>query len=146
MLVGRLWFLQVMSSEVFAERAEANRIRILPIPARRGTIFDRKGRVLVTSKSSYNIVLSREDVKKSEIAAMTDLLASNLDIDRKWLAHRFEAAKYEAHTVWHHASLKGSELEIELAAFDKGHDDYVDSLGYSFALTSEEFSFGFTRH
>ncbi|MGH9851320.1 MAG: penicillin-binding transpeptidase domain-containing protein, partial [Blastocatellia bacterium] len=95
-LIGRLWFLQVMSSEAFAERAEANRIRILPIPARRGTILDRKGRVLVTSKSSYNIVLSREDVKKSEIAAMTDLLASNLGIDRKWLANRFDAARFEA--------------------------------------------------
>ncbi len=94
-LIGRLWFLQVMSSEVFANRAEANRIRVLPIPARRGTIFDRKGEVLVTSKSSYNIVLSREDVKRSEIAAMTDLLASNLGIDRKWLTNRFDAARFE---------------------------------------------------
>jgi penicillin-binding protein 2 len=94
-LIGRLWFLQVMSNEVFAERAEANRIRILPIPARRGTIFDRKGRVMATSKSSYNIVLSREDVKRSEIAAMTNLLAANLDIDRKWLANRFDAARFE---------------------------------------------------
>lgn len=94
-LIGRLWFLQVMSSEVFAERAEANRIRILPIPARRGTIFDRKGRVLVTSKSSYNIVLSREDVKRPEIAAMINLLSDNLGIDRKWLANRFDAARFE---------------------------------------------------
>src|SRR5215813_7050272 len=95
-LVARLWYLQVMNSGVFAERAEANRVRILPIPARRGTIFDRKGNVLVTSKSSYNIVLSRRDVKPSEFPQMADLLAENLGIDRKWLANRFEAAKYEA--------------------------------------------------
>src|SRR5499426_2972109 len=95
-LIGRLWYLQVMNSEVFAERAEANRIRILPVPARRGTIFDRKGNVLVTSKSSYNIVLSRKDVKVSEFSQMADPLAENLGIDRNWLAKRFEDAKYEA--------------------------------------------------
>ncbi|MGH9755914.1 MAG: penicillin-binding protein 2 [Blastocatellia bacterium] len=96
LLVARLWYLQVMNSEVLAERAEANRVRIIPIPARRGTIFDRNGEVLVTSKSSYNIVLSRKDVKPSEFPQMADLLAENLGIDRKWLAERFEQAKYEA--------------------------------------------------
>ena len=64
-LIARLWYLQVMSSQDFVERAEANRIRIIPIPAPRGTIFDRKGNVLVTSKASFNIVLSRADVKDS---------------------------------------------------------------------------------
>jgi penicillin-binding protein 2 len=95
-LIGRLWYLQVMNSEVFAERAEANRIRILPIPARRGTILDRKGNVLVTSKLSYNIVLSRKDVKPSEFSQLADLLAENLGVERQWLADRFEQAKFEA--------------------------------------------------
>src|SRR5215475_1447453 len=95
-LIGRLWYLQVINSQIFSERAEANRVRILPIPARRGTIFDRKGKELVTSKSSYNIVLSRKDVKPSEFAHLADLLSENLDIDRAWLAKRFEDAKYEA--------------------------------------------------
>jgi len=95
-LVVRLWYLQVMNSQVFAERAEANRVRILPIPARRGTIYDRKGVVLVTSKSSYNIVLGRKDVKPSEFPQMANLLAENLGIDRQWLANRFEAARFEA--------------------------------------------------
>src|SRR5215510_12200507 len=95
-LIGRLWYLQVINSEVFAERAEANRIRILPVPARRGTILDRKGNVLVTSKLSYNIVLSRKDVKPSEFPQLADLLAENLGIERQWLADRFEQAKFEA--------------------------------------------------
>jgi penicillin-binding protein 2 len=93
-LIGRLWFLQVMNSGVYAERADANRIRILPIPARRGTILDRHGKVLVTSKASYNIVLSRKDALRNfnEIA---EVLVRNLDIEREWLSKRFEAAKYE---------------------------------------------------
>src|SRR5499433_1035836 len=95
-LIARLWYLQVINSQGFAERAKANRIRVIPIPAPRGTIFDRKGRVLVTSKSSYNIVLSRKDVKDSELPQIADLLAEHMDIDRQWLAKRFEDAKYGA--------------------------------------------------
>jgi penicillin-binding protein 2 len=95
-LIARLWYLQVMNSQDFAERAEANRIRVIPIPARRGTIFDRKGNVLVTSKSSFNIVLSRADIKDSELPQIADLLSEYLAIDRQWLAKRFEDAKYGA--------------------------------------------------
>src|SRR5262249_53904815 len=93
-LIARLWYLQVINSQGFAQRAEANRIRVIPIPAPRGTILDRKGKVLVTSKASFNIVLSREDLKASEFPWITDLLAEHLDIDRQWLAKRFEDAKY----------------------------------------------------
>src|SRR5215475_7147380 len=93
-LIARLWYLQVMNSQGFADRAEANRIRIIPIPAPRGTIFDRKGNVLVTSKSSYNIVLSRMDVKDSELPQIADMLAEQLDIDRQWLAKRVEDARF----------------------------------------------------
>ncbi|HKE04056.1 MAG TPA: penicillin-binding protein 2, partial [Blastocatellia bacterium] len=95
-LIGRLWYLQVINSQIFSERAEANRVRILPIPAQRGTIFDRNGKVLVTSKLSYNIVLSRKDVKSSEFPQLANLLSENLGIDREWLSKRLEDAKYEA--------------------------------------------------
>ncbi|MBX3279854.1 MAG: penicillin-binding protein 2 [Acidobacteria bacterium] len=93
-LGGRLWYLQVMNSGVFAEQAEQNRIRVLPIPARRGTIFDRHGRELVTSRESYNIVISRKDVRN--LAEITDLLVENLGIERVWLEKRFRDAQYEA--------------------------------------------------
>ncbi|HEX9005464.1 MAG TPA: hypothetical protein VGB07_36490, partial [Blastocatellia bacterium] len=88
LLVGRLWILQVMKSEVFADQAEQNRTRILPIPARRGTIFDRKGRILVTSQSSYNIVLSRKDVNEKDFPVIAELLVKSLGIDRDWLSKR----------------------------------------------------------
>src|SRR5215510_14313825 len=95
-LIARLWYLQVINSQGFAQRAEANRIRVIPIPAPRGAILDGKGRVLVTSKASFNIVLSREGLKDSELPRIADLLAEHLDIDRRWLAKRFEDAKYGA--------------------------------------------------
>src|SRR5262247_4858225 len=108
-LIARLWYLQVINSQGFAQRAQANRIRVIPIPASRGTIFDRKGKVLVTSKSSYNIVLSRKDVKDSEFPQIADLLAQHMEIDRQWLAKRFEDAKFEAK----HESIVIKELASE---------------------------------
>lgn len=63
------------------------------------------------------------------------------DVDKTTRA-RAVAAKYEAHKVFHHASLKGSAFEVELLSFPKGHDDFVDSLGYSMDLGGQEFFFG----
>ncbi|MFM8393626.1 MAG: hypothetical protein ACKOB4_06830, partial [Acidobacteriota bacterium] len=92
-LIGRLWYLQVMNNELFIERAEQNRTRVLTIQARRGTIFDRNGEILATSQPSYNIVISRKDVR--DIDEIATMLTENLAIDREWLKRRFEAAKFE---------------------------------------------------
>ncbi|NDD65067.1 MAG: hypothetical protein EBZ36_14005, partial [Acidobacteria bacterium] len=93
LLIGRLWYLQIMNNEVFIERAEQNRTRVLTIPARRGTIFDRNGQIMVTSQPSYNIIISRRDVR--DIDEIANMLTENLTIDREWLKRRFEAAKFE---------------------------------------------------
>lgn len=41
------------------------------------------------------------------------------------------AARYESHKVFHHVSLRGSDFEVELLQFPKGHDDQIDALGYA---------------
>ncbi len=89
----RLSWLQVLNRENYALLAEQNRVRNLTIPAPRGRIFDRKGRLLVSSRGSYNIVLSRE--KKTPLDSKIDLIVDNLGVDREWLTKRFEDAKYE---------------------------------------------------
>lgn len=63
------------------------------------------------------------------------------DVD-KVTRGRAVAAKYEAHKVHHHISLKGSDFERELLGFPKGHDDFVDALGFSMDLTGQGFFFG----
>jgi predicted phage terminase large subunit-like protein len=55
---------------------------------------------------------------------------------------RAVAAKYEAHKVFHHTSLRGTAFEVELLSFPKGHDDYVDALGYSMDMGGDSFFFG----
>lgn len=65
-IVARLWFLQIHRGEEYDRRANTNRVRVLDIPASRGNILDRKGRVLVTNRPSFNIVWNKEDTPDPE--------------------------------------------------------------------------------
>ncbi len=58
-LLSGFWQLQVQSPDVYAQRAERNRIKSLPLPAPRGKILDRDGRVLVDNIPSFKVLLSR---------------------------------------------------------------------------------------
>ena len=63
----RLFYLQIVRGEYYEDRAANQRIRLIPIPAPRGAILDRNGKILVDSRPSYNITLSNEPNQKIEI-------------------------------------------------------------------------------
>src|SRR5688572_15033556 len=85
----RLYYLQLVRGAHYAEIAQNQRIRLLPIPAPRGVIFDREGRPLVTSRPIYNVILSREDLKGRPLASFTEPLSVALGIDKEILQDRF---------------------------------------------------------
>jgi penicillin-binding protein 2 len=58
----RLLYLQVIKGQELRSLSENNRIRLIKIPAPRGMILDRKGRVLVDSRPAFNVVVTSEDV------------------------------------------------------------------------------------
>ncbi|MDT8336055.1 MAG: penicillin-binding protein 2, partial [Desulfurivibrionaceae bacterium] len=60
-IILRLWFLQVNKGFEFEERAKVNRVRALRIVAPRGNVLDRKNRLLITTRPSFNVVWTRED-------------------------------------------------------------------------------------
>ncbi len=57
------WVFQIAQYQKFREIAENNHIRRLPLPAPRGVLFDRDGRVLVENRNIYNIALVREQTR-----------------------------------------------------------------------------------
>jgi penicillin-binding protein 2 len=85
----RLYYLQLVRGAHYAEIAQNQRMRLLPIPAPRGVIFDREGRPLVTSRPIYNVILSREDLKGQQLASFTEPLSIALGVDREILQDRF---------------------------------------------------------
>lgn len=86
----RLYVLQVVRGERYGEIAENQRRRRLPIPAPRGIIFDREKRVIVDSRPTYNVILSREDVKDKPLSSLIAPLAEGLGIDADMLKERFD--------------------------------------------------------
>src|SRR5438309_3864379 len=92
-LAVRLYVLQIVNGARYAEVAENQRIRLLPIPAPRGVIFDRDGNVLVDSRPIYTIILSREDTKSIDRNSLVQPLSLGLEIDPEILRDRFDQVK-----------------------------------------------------
>src|ERR671933_853594 len=89
----RLYYLQIVNGSYYAERAENQRIRLLPIPAPRGVIMDRDGNVLVNSHPIYNVVLSQEDIKGKDFTEIAKSYGAGLHIDAEELVARFDQMK-----------------------------------------------------
>jgi penicillin-binding protein 2 len=125
----RLYYLQIVKGPYYAERAENQRIRLLPIPAPRGVIFDRNNKLLVDSRPIYNVILSREDIKGKDFATLIKPYADGLKVDPEDLTIRFDELKsqpaFESFTVKENAtqadiawveahSVEFPELRVEL--------------------------------
>ena len=78
-LAVAFWVFQVAQHEQFAQIAEENHLRRLPLPAPRGVLFDRHGKVLVENQNTFNIALVREQTKDLDQTLNTLALATGAD-------------------------------------------------------------------
>ncbi len=92
-LGARLYYLQLVKGEYYADKAENQRIRLIPIPAPRGAIFDRNGKILVDSRPTYNVTLSNEPIKKIDVTDRLDDYARGLNVDRQYVIERLNYIK-----------------------------------------------------
>jgi penicillin-binding protein 2 len=58
LLVGRLYQLQVMAGDYYMRKSADNFVKELELPATRGQIRDKKGRVLVDNRPAYNVYIT----------------------------------------------------------------------------------------
>ena len=125
----RLYYLQIVKGDFYKERAENQRVRLIPIPAPRGAIFDRNGKLLVDSRPTYKVVLSNEALKSINVNDRVDDYSRGLKIDRQFIVERLNLIKkqndFEAMVLkenvaieditWVEAhSLEFPELRVEL--------------------------------
>lgn len=82
LLVGALGFaffrVQVLASSTYKLRAESNRLRPLEIPAPRGTIFDRNGRVVADNVPAWAVTIL--PASRDSTVAILDRLSDFLSI------------------------------------------------------------------
>jgi len=89
----RLYYLQIVQGDYWSGRAENQRIRLIPIPAPRGAIFDRNGKILVDSRPTYNVVLSNEPIKGIDVSERVDGYARGLNLERTFVIERLDLIK-----------------------------------------------------
>ena len=84
-----LFHSQVLEGGRYRTLSEQNRIRLIPIEAPRGRVFDRDGRLLATNRPSYDLIATPEDVD----AGVFPVLAKLLNIPEKELRKRMSAPR-----------------------------------------------------
>ncbi|HET9926765.1 MAG TPA: penicillin-binding transpeptidase domain-containing protein, partial [Methylomirabilota bacterium] len=74
-LLGQLWYLQVLEGGRMHELSEKNRIRIRPVAAPRGILFDRNGLALVDNRPAFTLsLIPREMEDRNSVVARLSVL------------------------------------------------------------------------
>ena len=81
-IVFRLWFLQIHKGTYYKQLSENNRIRIQNLAAPRGNILDRKGRILITSRPSFDLLWTKEDSPDPDTVLKKVSAILNIDISQ----------------------------------------------------------------
>ncbi len=118
-----LWRLQVMQSDFYAQLAEKNRIRNVPILAPRGKILDRQGRVIVDNYPSFSALLLRDSTR--DLNADADVIAQGLHLEPKEVRDRIR--KFTSMPQYQPIFLKDDITPDELA-FIESHKNELPEL------------------
>jgi penicillin-binding protein 2 len=124
-LLAGFWRLQVQDPEFYAEMAERNRIRSVPIPAPRGKIFDREGRVIVDNHYTFSLMLSRVNLKDEQVSRICEGL--NLDCeDLRDRLRRYKRTRPDFQPISVKEEL--SQAEISFVEAHRGEMGYPEML------------------
>ena len=85
-LLGRAFYLQGLNNDFLQAKGEARFMRVVDMPASRGAVMDRNGKMLAISTPVESIWASPSDLDVD--AAQVEKLAAALGMDRKVLAER----------------------------------------------------------
>ncbi|HEY3932791.1 MAG TPA: penicillin-binding transpeptidase domain-containing protein [Verrucomicrobiae bacterium] len=85
-LAAGLWWVQVVSAREYQSHLETQAYRTVRIPAVRGKILDREGRVLAENRANYSLNLYLDDLRKQFDAAYNQLFKQARVIQQQAIA------------------------------------------------------------
>src|SRR5271169_2649547 len=85
-LLAGLWWVQIVSAHEYQSHLETQAYRTVRLPAMRGKILDREGRVLAENRPRYNLSLYLDDLRKQFEDASSPLRKQALDIQKQNIA------------------------------------------------------------
>lgn len=80
-MVGRLWYLQILQGDYYARLADGNRMRQIRVTPARGIIYDRQQQPLVRTRGAFTVSLVPEGVPKNSDALelLGDILGMSVE-------------------------------------------------------------------
>ena len=152
-LVSRLLWLQVKRYDHFTDLAQGNRVRVEPLPAPRGMIYDRTGAVLAENRPAYQLELVREQVKDLEatlegLVGIGVLGPDDLDFVRRAIRSRraFDSVPIRlrlseedmARFALHRHRVPGVDIRTRLARHYPQGETAVHAVGYVGTLSESD--------
>ncbi len=155
-MVARLAWLQLLHGVENRQRADENRIRLMPRNPIRGRLLDRRGRVLATSRLTYNLYVQPRQVAEADWPALRQRLVALLSLDPGSLDQRRLAGRNsEGFRILladglnpeqvlrfreQAAGLAGAEVDVDvLRSYPNGRLG-AHVLGYTSGITEEEYA------
>ncbi len=151
-LGARLWYLQVLTGQDYTLAARATQHTNIKVPAQRGVIYDRDGKVLANNVPGLNVTVIPDEISRDKVGE----LAKAVGADPESVLARYDAAKetgnrYSPLLVKENATRDAVTYVSERTSEFKGvavNDDWVRSypegklashiLGYTGAVTQDE--------
>lgn len=92
--IGKSSALQLVNGAEYREQAENNRFKERVLPAQRGIIFDRNGRVLASNQPTFNIISTQGQLppEEQEYKLRLDALSKFFNVPASELQERLQAA------------------------------------------------------
>jgi penicillin-binding protein 2 len=155
-VAGRLFYLQVLKYDYYANLSQGNSIRTEPIPPSRGLILDRHGVVLADNLPAFNVELIREQVgdNKALDATLAQLVSIGLlrgeevaNIRRTVLLHKvYESVPVKlllneeemARFAVHRYQFSGVDIRARLARHYPLREMGVHAIGYVSAINEQD--------
>lgn len=88
--IGRLFYIQVVKGEEYADKAESQQMSDTEIEAMRGTIYDSEGNVLAQSATVWTVFLDPSNITDSNRSKIVDYLAGVFGYDDEKKAELYE--------------------------------------------------------
>jgi penicillin-binding protein 2 len=92
-LGARLYYLEIVRGDYYADKAENQRVRIIPLAAPRGAIFDRAGNLLVDSRPTYSVDISGEAFRQADLSRNAEGYAQGLRLETQFVIDRLKYLK-----------------------------------------------------
>ena len=151
---ARLVYLQIVQGEKHRQRAESNRVRIIPKQPERGNIFDRHGKLLASTRYPRSVYLWPMAHRKSSWSVVGPRLAQILEIPQAEIEKTLQQSAVNPSSLIRIArnlneaqvtalreyenELPGVEINTEAVRYYPHGKDLAHVLGYTREITAEQ--------